>query len=74
MFNPQMIETARGNFEIFKRGFGAPLAFTHLYSEFNELGNIMSQHLAEYYTVYKKTKWSNVDRKNRLFHFRAEGL
>ncbi|GAB3071279.1 alpha/beta fold hydrolase [Salinicoccus sesuvii] len=52
MFEPQLIETSRGNLEVFKRGYGPPLAFTHLYSEFNENGNTMSRALAEYYTVY----------------------
>lgn len=52
MFEPQLIETARGQFEVFKGGHGAPLAFTHLYSEFNENGNTMSRELAQHYTVY----------------------
>lgn len=52
MFTRRMIETERGAFEIFKRGQGEPLAFTHLYSEFNENGDIMSQQLSEFYTVY----------------------
>lgn len=52
MFEVKVINTYRGKFELFKRGSGEPLAFTHLYSEFNNYGNIMSQMLAEYYTVY----------------------
>lgn len=52
MFEAGILETDRGNFEIFKGGAGEPLAFTHLYSEFNALGDIMSQQLAEHYTVY----------------------
>lgn len=52
MFNAEIISTDRGNFEVFKRGTGEPLAFTHLYSEFNEYGNLMSQILSEYYSVY----------------------
>lgn len=52
MFERKVVETERGVFEIFKKGNGNPLAFTHLYSEFNTLGNTMSQMLAEYYTVY----------------------
>lgn len=52
MFEQGVIETKRGKFEIFKGGTGTPLAYTHLYSEFNTLGDIMSQHLVEHYTVY----------------------
>ncbi|WP_411844214.1 alpha/beta fold hydrolase [Salinicoccus sp. HZC-1] len=52
MFEPKLIETKRGNFEVFEKGSGEPLAFTHLYSEFNGYGNLMSQILAEYYSVY----------------------
>ncbi|OZT76748.1 alpha/beta fold hydrolase [Salinicoccus roseus] len=52
MFEREMIETERGTFEIFKTGNGKPLAFTHLYSEFNTLGNTMSHMLAEHYTVH----------------------
>lgn len=52
MFDREVLKTERGTFEIFKKGNGNPLAFTHLYSEFNTLGNTMSQMLAEHYTVY----------------------
>ncbi|MCG1008940.1 alpha/beta hydrolase [Salinicoccus sp. ID82-1] len=52
MFESQVIDTSRGQFEVFKRGHGEPLAFTHLYSEFNQNGNTMARALAEHYTVY----------------------
>src|SRR5699024_3716214 len=52
MFTQKVIQTDRGQFEIFIRGRGEPLAFTHLYSEFNENGDIMPQHLSEHYKVY----------------------
>ncbi|MFC3418037.1 alpha/beta fold hydrolase [Salinicoccus hispanicus] len=52
MFESTVINTSRGQFEVFKRGHGEPLAFTHLYSEFNQNGNTMARALAEYYTVY----------------------
>ncbi|WP_434120899.1 alpha/beta fold hydrolase [Salinicoccus roseus] len=52
MFQAALIDTERGQFELFKKGKGPPLAFTHLYSEFNEKGNIMSQALSEHYTVH----------------------
>lgn len=52
MFTQKVIQTKRGQFEIFFRGEGEPLAFTHLYSEFNENGDIMSQNLSEHYTVF----------------------
>lgn len=52
MFEAEIVETKRGNFEVLKRGLGEPLAFTHLYSEFNGYGNPMSQILSEHYSVY----------------------
>lgn len=38
MWERQLINTSRGEFEIFTQGTGEPLCITHLYSEFNELG------------------------------------
>lgn len=52
MFETKLVETSRGTFEVFTRGEGAPLVYTHLYSEYNSLGNLMSQQLSEYYKVY----------------------
>lgn len=37
------IETTRGNFEVFRKGQGKPIAITHLYSEFNHKGNIFAE-------------------------------
>lgn len=38
-----MVETDRGNFELFEKGKGPPLAVTHLYSEFNETGDYFAE-------------------------------
>ena len=35
----EMIETSRGNFEVFVKGEGEPICITHDYSEFNETGD-----------------------------------
>ncbi|ATP40155.1 alpha/beta hydrolase [Solibacillus sp. R5-41] len=48
----QLIETARGTFEIFKTGQGQPICVTHLYSEFNERGSRFASMFADYCTVY----------------------
>jgi len=42
VWESRMLETERGNFEIFEKGEGEPLAVTHLYSEFNRNGNSMA--------------------------------
>ena len=52
MFETKIVESTRGRFEVFTRGTGEPLIFTHLYSEFNSLGNLMSQQLSKLYKVY----------------------
>lgn len=52
MFDELYVNTDRGLFEIFKSGKGEPLVYTHLYSEFNEYGDYLSQLLSEYFTVY----------------------
>lgn len=52
MFEKNLVNTKRGNFEIFIHGKGEPLVYTHLYSEYNSYGDIMSQHLSEYYKVF----------------------
>lgn len=51
MFERSIVKTVRGHFEVFVAGEGEPLAFTHLYSEFNTLGNLMSQQLSKLYKV-----------------------
>lgn len=38
-----LIATARGEFEIFSKGEGAPLCVTHHYSEFNETGDYFAE-------------------------------
>ncbi|RDI41245.1 alpha/beta fold hydrolase [Falsibacillus pallidus] len=52
MWEKRMIETSRGTFELFTKGEGPPLCTTHLYSEFNEKGNLLASSLADHYTVY----------------------
>lgn len=46
------IDTTRGAFEIFIKGEGDPICITHLYSEFNELGNYFADAFVDYFTVY----------------------
>ena len=52
MFNTELIHSKRGTFEVFVYGQGEPLVYTHLYSEYNAYGNLMSQQLSEHYKVY----------------------
>src|SRR5699024_9311587 len=52
MFETKLVELTRGIFEVFTYGQEEPLAYTHLYSEYNSNGNIMSQELSEHYKVY----------------------
>ncbi|WP_050615545.1 alpha/beta fold hydrolase [Bacillus testis] len=52
MWERLMVETSRGIFEVFKKGEGKPLCVTHLYSEYNEKGNLFAGMFTEYYTVY----------------------
>lgn len=52
MFEVKLVDSARGIFEVFTYGQGEPLAYTHLYSEYNSNGDIMSQQLSDYYKVY----------------------
>lgn len=52
MFKTKLVKTKRGTFEVFSRGQGEPLVYTHLYSEYNAYGNLMSQQLSEHYEVY----------------------
>lgn len=52
MWNQKMVETERGSFELFEKGQGAPLAVTHLYSEFNQKGSTMAAPFANHYRVY----------------------
>lgn len=52
MWEQCMIETARGTFEVFKKGHGQPVCVTHLYSEYDVRGNIFADLFTEHATVY----------------------
>jgi len=52
MWEKQIVKTNRGAFEIFAKGSGEPICITHLYSEFNELGNYFADVFIEEFTVY----------------------
>lgn len=52
MWKQKIIETDRGSFEFFEKGKGAPLAVTHLYSEFDQRGNSMAAAFTGRYHVY----------------------
>lgn len=52
MWEKQFVQTARGTFELFTQGKGEPICITHLYSEFNELGNYFADTLVNDFTVY----------------------
>lgn len=52
MWEKNHIVTKRGNFEFFVQGQGEPICVTHLYSEFNELGNYFADTLVTNFKVY----------------------
>jgi proline iminopeptidase len=52
MWQREFVETSRGKFELFTQGEGLPLCNTHLYSEFNELGNSFPDILVGNFKVY----------------------
>ncbi|HLR42186.1 MAG TPA: alpha/beta hydrolase [Pseudogracilibacillus sp.] len=52
MWEKTFVETTRGKFEVFVSGSGEPLCVTHLYSEFNEQGNIFANPFTPHYKVY----------------------
>ncbi|MDQ0160757.1 alpha/beta fold hydrolase [Alkalibacillus salilacus] len=52
MWDQQFIHTERGEFEVFTQGTGEPLCITHLYSEFNELGNYFADAFVNDFKVY----------------------
>lgn len=52
MWEERLIETKRGQFEVFKKGNGRPLCVTHLYSEFNKNGNLFANSFIDKYSVY----------------------
>jgi proline iminopeptidase len=51
MWKKEMIQTARGEFEVFMKGEGEPLCVTHLYSEFNERGAYFADEFTDYFKV-----------------------
>ncbi|MGM8214856.1 alpha/beta fold hydrolase [Bacillaceae bacterium W0354] len=52
MWQQRLIETKRGTFEVFVNGDGDPLCVTHLYSEFNELGNYFADMFLDQFKVF----------------------
>lgn len=52
MWQQKLIQTDRGDFEIFEAGSGEPLCVTHLYSEFNERGYHFADRFVDDYKVY----------------------
>ncbi len=52
MWEKQFVDTSRGQFEIFTEGNGEPICVTHLYSEFNELGNYFADAFIGKFKVY----------------------
>ncbi|MCM3618298.1 alpha/beta hydrolase [Sutcliffiella horikoshii] len=52
MWKKNLVETERGSFEYFAQGQGEPIAVTHLYSEFNELGNYFADMFLPHFTVH----------------------
>lgn len=52
MWQQQMITTQRGQFEYFVKGEGEPLAITHFYSAFNEIGNWFAEPFTAHYQVF----------------------
>lgn len=47
-----IIETVRGNFEVFVKGSGNPICVTHHYSEFNETGDYFAESFTANNKVY----------------------
>lgn len=47
----EIVETERGNFEVFVTGQGTPLCVTHLYSEFRDIGNRFADPFIDLYQV-----------------------
>lgn len=52
MWEKLFVNTTRGEFEIFTKGSGEPICITHLYSEFNELGNYFADVFVGEFKVY----------------------
>ncbi len=47
----KQVKTSRGSFEIFIKGKGKPICVTHLYSEFNETGDLFADCFTDEHTV-----------------------
>ncbi|WP_456273311.1 alpha/beta fold hydrolase [Bacillus sp. AK031] len=52
MWECKIINTKRGEFELFEAGDGEPLCITHLYSEFNDRGYYFADMFVDNYKVY----------------------
>ncbi|WP_419882888.1 alpha/beta fold hydrolase [Peribacillus sp. B-H-3] len=52
MWKQEFVKTSRGRFEFFTQGTGEPLCITHLYSEFNQLGNNFADTFVKHFKVY----------------------
>lgn len=48
----RLVETARGTFEVFVKGEGAPLCITHLYSEYNDSGDRLADVFTDRFQVF----------------------
>lgn len=51
-WEPMMVETDRGTFELFSAGQGKPLCVTHFYSAFTDRGNYFADLFTSRYRVY----------------------
>ncbi|MFC3771282.1 alpha/beta fold hydrolase [Paenibacillus sp. GCM10012303] len=51
-WEPMMVQTERGTFELFSAGQGKPLCVTHFYSAFTNKGNFFADLFAGRYRVY----------------------
>ncbi|ERN54088.1 alpha/beta hydrolase [Alkalihalophilus marmarensis] len=52
MWEQKIIQTDRGEFDVFVAGSGEPLCVTHLYSEFNERGNYFADRFVDSFSVF----------------------
>lgn len=52
MWKQHLVDTVRGKFEIFVQGDGEPVCITHLYSEFNDVGNYFADAFVKNFKVY----------------------
>ncbi|EFV74605.1 hypothetical protein HMPREF1013_05163 [Bacillus sp. 2_A_57_CT2] len=52
MWGKNFVQTSRGKFEYFTQGSGEALCITHLYTEFNEVGNYFADSFVKHFKVY----------------------